>query len=69
MIRICLAFSVAALLFWAANLLAADVRYPLAVFCTLLAVVAFLVGVFLVSSRLGLGIANAVLKLLEFFSW
>lgn len=69
MIRISLAFGFAAMLFWAANLLAADVREPLAVVCTLLSVVAFVVGVFLVSRRLGLGITNAILRLLEIVSW
>jgi hypothetical protein len=39
--------------FYLANVLAADVRYPLAIFCCVVSFLCFVAGVFLLSPRLG----------------
>jgi hypothetical protein len=45
------AFATAAALFWICNLLAADVRYPLAILCLILSGIALLSGVYSLSRK------------------
>jgi len=54
-------------LFYAANRLATDIRYPLAVFCLVLSVVSFGVGLCLVSPRLGEWFGRLVAAIVDFF--
>jgi hypothetical protein len=54
-------------LFYAANLLAADVRYPLAIFCFVLSIASFGVGLCLVSRRLGQAFANIIATIVDYF--
>jgi hypothetical protein len=61
------AFALSFVLFYLANILAADVRYPLAIFCFILSIVSFGVGLCLLSRRLGQAFANIVATIVEFF--
>ena len=62
-----LAFALCFALFYLANLLAADVRYPLAIFCLILSIACLGVGLCLLSRRLGQAFANIVATIVEFF--
>ena len=62
-----LAFALSFALFYLANLLAADVRYPLAIFCLILSIISFGGGLCLLSRRLGQGFANIVATIIEYF--
>lgn len=61
------AFTLALAIFYAANLLAADVRYPLAIFCFVLSIASFGVGLCLISRRLGEWFTSLVANIVEFF--
>jgi hypothetical protein len=61
------AFASCAGFFWLANVLAADVRYPLAIFCCVVSFLCFCVGVFLVSRRLAEFLFRIVMAVIEFF--
>ena len=67
-----LAFGVCGAFFYLANVLAADVRYPLARFCVGVSLLCFGAGVFLLSRRLSailgrltLGIADMFLRIVS----
>jgi hypothetical protein len=62
-----LAFALCFALFYAANLLAADVRYPLAIFCLVLSIICLGIGLCTLSRRLGQAFANIVATIVEFF--
>lgn len=53
--------------FYLANILAADVRYPLAIFCVVVSFLCFGAGVFLVSRRLGAWLTRIVLTVIDIF--
>ena len=63
-----LTFAICFALFYLANLLAADVRYPLAIFCLVVSIVCFGVGLCLLSRRLGQAFANIVATIVDFFA-
>jgi hypothetical protein len=63
-----LAFALSFALFSWANRLAADVRYPLAIFCLVLSIVSFGAGLFLISPRLGAAFGRLVAAIVDFFS-
>jgi hypothetical protein len=62
------AFALCAALFYAANLLAADVRYPLAIFCLVLSIASFVVGLCLISRRLGQGFVNLIAEIIDWWT-
>jgi hypothetical protein len=61
------AFGFCAGFFAAANALAGDVRYPLAIFCLCLSLVFLGIGVCLLSSRLGNFLGRVVMEIVNFF--
>jgi hypothetical protein len=62
-----LAFASCAGFFWLANVLAADVRYPLAIFCCVVSFLCFGVGLFLVSRRLGEWLVRIIMAVIDIF--
>jgi len=62
-----LTLALSIILFVAGNLLAADVRYPLAIFCLVLSIVSFGVALCLFSRRLGRWFGGLVAEVLEWW--